>query len=244
MGKDYEVEDASKRAEDVDLIDTLVNETSSAIHTDRTIGGLSYKDKELLQLAPVPWRDPVTVEGVAKLMRTYRDELAVPLKDVLSIGGLWDHFEDMSSLMQTSRGDHSMDMSEDALIKLESLHKITIVYLWLSYRNPVAFSQRDEAVRIKERLEKVMEWTLQRITTRDDKRPANRREPLKFGPGENVKKSFDPRTGSNERRPFNKKSWTETSERKPSKFIKEESKVSNSFKGTLKLKHTPPSTSS
>jgi len=54
---------------------------------------------------------------------------------------------------------------------LETFHKILVVYIWLSFRNPVSYPSHQEATELKERLERVLHWCLQELTYYRGPRP-------------------------------------------------------------------------
>ncbi|KAG1774782.1 mitochondrial degradasome RNA helicase subunit C terminal-domain-containing protein [Suillus placidus] len=75
-----------------------------------------------------------------------------------------------------SGGKSSAGALPQGLVNLEGLHKLLVLYLWLSYRLPVAFYQSEEAYALKERTEKALDWCLQNVSTR-----VADRQPTRFG---------------------------------------------------------------
>ncbi|KAI0792625.1 P-loop containing nucleoside triphosphate hydrolase protein [Abortiporus biennis] len=125
---------------------------------DRAVGELSTADKFMLQRSPVPWRDNKAVEVIIDLMKTYRTDFEVDIQKVVTESGLLDR------LQEAQRAREVNDLRKtnvEVLAQLELLHKVVIVYLWLSYRNVVAFRQRDRATELKIATEDVMNWVLE-----------------------------------------------------------------------------------
>ncbi|KAL5490668.1 SUV3 [Sanghuangporus weigelae] len=51
----------------------------------------------------------------------------------------------------------------DLLLKMESLYRIAVVYMWFNQRLPLVFSQRDKALRTKDECEENINWCLERM---------------------------------------------------------------------------------
>lgn len=123
---------------------------------DRLAGQLTLGDRQLLRLAPVQWRDENMVEIVVQLLRMYTRSLAVDYRQLFRMTGVQDQIEEI----EVAREAGGLPPA-DGLSNLETIHKLIIVYLWLSYRNPVAFSQRPQMMMVKAKVEKLMEWCLE-----------------------------------------------------------------------------------
>jgi ATP-dependent RNA helicase SUPV3L1/SUV3 len=116
---------------------------ADAIHT---IKGLSIQERIMICAAPSNMRDPVE----KAFLRTLAECIAA---------GKSGNLLEMTSLPldvmdQPARGDRKY------LYSLEQLHKMVVLYLWLSYRFPNVFTTRSLAVYTKKLLEDQIENTL------------------------------------------------------------------------------------
>ena len=132
-------------------------------------------DKLLIGGAPMNWLDPLAVEFAARLCQIYNDVIRVRILDALRVGPFIEVLGNVEEMMFDSKS--STGAPSQALLTLEGLHKSLVLYLWLSYRLPVAFYQSEEAYTLKERTEKALDWCLRNLSTR----VANR-QPASFGP--------------------------------------------------------------
>ncbi|OJA11184.1 hypothetical protein AZE42_06253 [Rhizopogon vesiculosus] len=129
-------------------------------------------EKLLIGGSPTSWLDGAAVEFAARLCQMYNDTIRVGILDALQIGPYMETLEKVEDMMSGVRS--SAGAPFQALLVLEGLHKSLVLYLWLSYRLPVAFYQSEEAYALKERTEKALEWCLQNMSTRvRDRRPAS-----------------------------------------------------------------------
>ncbi|EKM56109.1 uncharacterized protein PHACADRAFT_63855, partial [Phanerochaete carnosa HHB-10118-sp] len=122
---------------------------------DKTAGGLTLGDRHLLRLAPIQWRDPEMLEMTSHLIRIYTQSLAVDYRQLLKATGVQKILKEIEDAECMGNRPPAWGLSA-----LELAHKVVIVYLWLSYRNPVAFSQRTQMAEVKHKMEKLMEWCL------------------------------------------------------------------------------------
>ncbi|OBZ75463.1 ATP-dependent RNA helicase suv3, mitochondrial [Grifola frondosa] len=95
---------------------------------DRFTADLTVPDRLMIRLAPTPWRD----------------------------SELYESLEDVEAMMKSDNSDDLVPTA-DMLQQLESLHKIVVVYLWLSYRLTIAFPDMEDAFLLRERAENAMD---------------------------------------------------------------------------------------
>lgn len=133
-------------------------------------------DRLLIGGAPMNWRDPLAVEFAARLCQIYNEKIQVPILQALRVGPCLDALESVEGMM--SGGKSAAGAPSQGLAILEVLHKSLVLYLWLSFRLPVAFYQSEEAFALKERTEKALDWCLLNMS----KRVADR-QPATFGLG-------------------------------------------------------------
>ncbi|KAG1736906.1 P-loop containing nucleoside triphosphate hydrolase protein [Suillus paluster] len=147
-----------------------VEERSKFVETHAK--NMKLYDKLLIGGAPMNWRDPLAIEFTARLCQIYNDVIRVPIMDALRVGPYIELLESVEDMM--FGGKSSAGAPSQALITLEGLHKSLVLYLWLSYRLPVAFYQSEEAYALKERTEKALDWCLRNVSTRvADRQPVN-----------------------------------------------------------------------
>lgn len=132
---------------------------------------MNLYEQLLIGGAPVNWLDPIAVAFTAHLCQMYNDTIRVGILDALRTGAYMETLEKV----EMKFGARSSEAApSQALPVLEGLHKSLVLYLWLSYRLPVAFYQSEEAYALKERTEKALDWCLQNMSTRvRDRRPAS-----------------------------------------------------------------------
>ncbi|KAF7298373.1 ATP-dependent RNA helicase [Mycena kentingensis (nom. inval.)] len=124
----------------------------------------SIKDRTLLLDAPLPWRDPPSWPAVASFLRSYFDGF-IELRPLMREHGLDDQLLDTEYAMKmgTRRDGSRFDVISE-LGRLEATHKILMVYIWLSYRNPVTAADFVLAQEYKERVERGLHWCLEELT--------------------------------------------------------------------------------
>lgn len=120
---------------------------ADAIHT---VKGLSIQDRIMITSAPCNMRQ----EGEKKFLRTLAECIAE---------GKTGHLLELPNLPleimdEPARGDR------EYLYSLEQLHKMIVLYLWLSYRFPNVFTTRPLATYTKKLLEDQIEDTLTRFS--------------------------------------------------------------------------------
>lgn len=133
-----------------------LRDTAAAFdHIDRIAGQLTLGDRQLLRLAPIQWRDESVLEATAALMRMFLRDMIVDYRQLFRVTGIQRQLDEIEQTKESGGVP-----PPDALTNLESVHKLVIEYLWLSFRSPVVFSQRAQMTDIKIKVEKLMEWCL------------------------------------------------------------------------------------
>ncbi|KAJ7632305.1 P-loop containing nucleoside triphosphate hydrolase protein, partial [Roridomyces roridus] len=126
-------------------------------------GDFTLDDRHLFLQAPFPWRDPRGLEAVTEFLNEYYSNMRVDVVDSLRKVGLLQQLEEAEQAMNAPEQGPQIPVSKQ-LLGLEALHKILVVYIWLGFRNPVSYPSHDVAADLKERLERVLHWSLQHIT--------------------------------------------------------------------------------
>ncbi|KZT11157.1 P-loop containing nucleoside triphosphate hydrolase protein [Laetiporus sulphureus 93-53] len=136
--------------------------------------GVTIRDRVMLQSAPFPIKDERGSDIVRSILRLYEDKLQVGFQEALEDAGFWEQFEEsietLESLEPIPKG-----MLGEMLQFLESIHKVLVTYLWLSYRHPIAFIEQEEAFKLRDRTEKAMESCLHRLSAVRGKNKMSRR---------------------------------------------------------------------
>ncbi|OCH86185.1 hypothetical protein OBBRIDRAFT_256975 [Obba rivulosa] len=120
-------------------------------------------DQMLFTQAPVPWRDPLAVDVVGRMMLRYRTDMRVELYSALKESQLWERLEGVEDVKNGVK-PQPRHMG-DVLSTLETMHGIVTFYLWTSYRKPMAFPSLQDGFALKERTERLMDWCLDEMTT-------------------------------------------------------------------------------
>lgn len=130
-------------------------------YIEAIVPGLNLSDRMMFQLAPIPWRDQYALQAIGRMMSLYNTHLRVDVETALRESGMWDVLQDVFKRMET---DNPPPMLLSVLMKLESIHKITSLYLWLSYRMPIAFFEQEQCFELKQKIELGIAWCLSRLT--------------------------------------------------------------------------------
>ena len=126
-----------------------------------TFDHFTMQDSITWFLSPVSWRDPVA-EGVAtRFLKDHQMWLRVNLAKVLRQEKLLGELETTCLAMEFQTGVRD---PRGKLMALETLHKSITLYMWMGQRMPVVFADREEALELKEKVEKAMEFVLQGMT--------------------------------------------------------------------------------
>jgi ATP-dependent RNA helicase SUPV3L1/SUV3 len=112
-------------------------------------------------LSPVSWRDDVAKAVATRFLKDHQMRLRVNLTKALRQEGLLQVLETTSSAMEART---QVSDPRAALMALETLHKSIILYMWMGQRMPVVFADVGEALELKEKVEKAMEFVLRVMT--------------------------------------------------------------------------------
>jgi ATP-dependent RNA helicase SUPV3L1/SUV3 len=124
------------------------------------------KDRAQYVMAPVPWRDKSCLVMVKKFLHMHCNLLRVDLLEALEGTQFMATMLEVENKMLAGKKPTS---SSESLATLERFHKIIVLYVWMSFRNPVSYSSHDEAADLKTRLEKVLDWSLEGMSKADEK---------------------------------------------------------------------------
>ncbi|EJD48633.1 P-loop containing nucleoside triphosphate hydrolase protein [Auricularia subglabra TFB-10046 SS5] len=138
-----------------------------------TLGGgtMSISEYWVLLHTPAPLKEEVVTEAVSRLVPAYKDRQSTSLISILDGIGLMRILEQASKLRHlyeaegsTARQEHgNPPVNAPVLAELERMHRVLIMYLWLSYRLPVAFSEQERAFEIKQELERCIAFFLSEL---------------------------------------------------------------------------------
>ncbi|KAH6919301.1 ATP-dependent RNA helicase suv3 [Coprinopsis sp. MPI-PUGE-AT-0042] len=152
---------------------------------DEFASALSASERVMHLNAPVAWRDPQVVEMMRVFLVQARDNLFVDLPSSLESTRFMETMERAEKVIE-SEGTARANL--DDLSIMESFHKVLVLYIWLSFRAPILYPQYTTATKLKERLEKVLEWSLEGMSnTRDLKQ--SRKPEQKVYNGQQPKKA-------------------------------------------------------
>lgn len=123
---------------------------------------LLLSDKLLFKNCPIQWSDPVALDTFAQILRLYTTTIRVELDAVLSVGPFMNMLKNVEGMMPDRA---KARVCKEALRHLEGLHKVLVLYLWLSFRNAMAFYDADKAYELKARVERALEWCLRQVSS-------------------------------------------------------------------------------
>ena len=126
-----------------------------------TFNHFTMEDTMTWFLSPISWRDDVAKAVATRFLKDHQMRLSVKLTKALRQEKLLQVLEATCSAMdaQTKVSD-----PRATLMALETLHKSIILYMWMGQRMPVVFADIGEALELKEKAEKAMEFVLQVMT--------------------------------------------------------------------------------
>ena len=129
-------------------------------YVDRYWGNMNIDDRLLLLFAPIPWRDKVTTEIIIRFLNMHSSAMTVDFMEGIKNTGYLEMMLEAEKDMN-NKPPHS-DM--DAMLRLESFHRIIVFYLWMTFRSPVAYSEFSMVTDLKSRMEKVLNWSLEGLS--------------------------------------------------------------------------------
>lgn len=133
---------------------------------------LTLGEMELFTLAPLNLRDERSKAIFQNIVHAYASRGVVEIGPVLESSGLVPLLEEMESLLGElpplpTDPDEPFPATPPVIVhalpELESLHKSLVMYIWLSFRLSLAFTDRVKAQDLKERAEVVLEGCLERL---------------------------------------------------------------------------------
>lgn len=133
---------------------------------DRLAPELTLGDRHLMKFAPIGWRDVNILEWIRPMLGMFAQDMLVDYRRLFRITGMQNIIDEAKELMESG----ATYLPPGLLVNLESVHKMIILYIWLSYRNPVTFSQREEITVVKDEVEKYLEWALDASATQSGSR--------------------------------------------------------------------------
>ncbi|KZT74074.1 P-loop containing nucleoside triphosphate hydrolase protein [Daedalea quercina L-15889] len=144
-----ELEDTRKLQKRVEVLDAMQP-------------ALTISDQMTLQTAPAPVTDDSVLQALGVITRLYCENLRVGLQEAMREADLLeDHTVAVRMIMQ---GRGAEDEYQQALQTLETVHWVIVMYLWLSYRLPVAFVDQEEAFKLRDITERAMQKCLDLLT--------------------------------------------------------------------------------
>lgn len=124
-------------------------------------------DKLMLKNCPTSWRDPSARDILSQITRLYKREVQVDLDAVLAVAPLMKTLEGVEKRMSKGVVPTPRELT-NALRVLEDMHKTLVLYLWLGFRNYMAFHQTEEAHALKGRVESALDWCLRQVSGQHD----------------------------------------------------------------------------
>ncbi|KAF8528165.1 P-loop containing nucleoside triphosphate hydrolase protein [Hysterangium stoloniferum] len=129
---------------------------------------LLLSEKLQFMNCPVSWRNEAEVGIVSDYLSYYASGKEVDLEACLEQTLLLDTLHKIDADRIENSGESDLQTSE-MLSVLETLHKVLLSYIWLSYRIPASFHQYEEAAKLKETTERCIEFVLEGIEDIDKK---------------------------------------------------------------------------
>lgn len=147
-----------------------------ADHLKDYAADLTLAEAELFTYAPVNIRDDNVLSAFKGFMRDFVDHGRVDVEQTMDDVGLLDNFDRVQSARDQMPDGKVTGPSQpgvvltpipsdivQALPTLESSHKALVLYIWLSFRLELAFPERLKAVELKEKVEELLDFCLERL---------------------------------------------------------------------------------
>lgn len=161
-----------------ELVDGQVKAPREKVDLEKThsLRNLTIDERSLFCLAPVPWRDRHSNKVMKRLLEMYRKSLKVDLSAAVQGHGFMEAVEGIESHEAPDEGGKTKrrrpkkgmqevgNFNQQTLILLETFHKVIGLYLWMSYRNPASWVNRDEVIKLKLRVERALERCLEGLS--------------------------------------------------------------------------------
>jgi ATP-dependent RNA helicase SUPV3L1/SUV3 len=130
-------------------------------YVDRYWGDMNVTDRVLLLFAPIPWRDVVTTQIIKCFLDMHHESMTVDFMEGIKETGYLQTMLKVEKDMAAEKSPHS---TVDAMLRLESFHKVIVFYIWMTFRSPVVYSEFLMVADLKHRLEKVLNWSLEGLS--------------------------------------------------------------------------------
>ena len=140
---------------------------------ERCRQGLSLYEMSILTMAPMPTRDPVQRQIYQTIVAMYANDGLIDLDKLFERSGLLKTLDKIEATLAILPPlPPTLGVGRRLLIppiivasvpSLETLHKALVVYMWLSFRLPIAFPDRMRASTLKDRTEVVLQSCLERL---------------------------------------------------------------------------------
>lgn len=144
---------------------------------DKAAKDLTFQDAMAFLTAPVQWRDQGSREIQKTLMKAYFRDFVVKLDPLLESTGCMEAIRkaramevkanpeeaiqhDTSTAADADAGAEIDAETKEVLEALEPAHKLIILYLWLSWRLPLAFRDHEAALAYKDEMERLIDFVL------------------------------------------------------------------------------------
>lgn len=162
---------------------------AAAEFVDRYANGAPFADIETFVSAPVQWRDVAASEVQTALIRLYFRDLIVDLDPLLDSTGCLQAIHDARALKsdqpsaqetESNQSDvEDQDVRSKAVLEaLEPAHRLVVLYLWLSWRLPLAFRDQDAALTYKREIETLITFILGQLRSQSSVSVATREEDI------------------------------------------------------------------
>ncbi|KAF8959686.1 P-loop containing nucleoside triphosphate hydrolase protein [Flammula alnicola] len=159
--------------------------TTACAFLDNQWRNMTNADKVSVLYAPIPWRDHHTVDIIRRLLIQQASGDSVNFMKAIEGTGFIEKMEEMERRMELEAQGMRIRLHGMAftMLQMEAFHKVMVLYLWMSFRNPIVYSESEIVTPIKERLERVLNWCLdgmsKMLATRENLRSVKPPTPVK-----------------------------------------------------------------
>ncbi|KAI0085941.1 P-loop containing nucleoside triphosphate hydrolase protein [Irpex rosettiformis] len=131
-------------------------------HIDAVCGQMPVQMRMILRVMPLRWKDPSLAEAGYTLLRLLRDDMQVRLQDLTAQTGVTKYLDDATAALGRQIDQQKLQVF---LQNLEICHGVLVAYIWLAYRLPISFPDREAAATLKDQVHLAMENFLAKLST-------------------------------------------------------------------------------
>lgn len=183
-GKVFKFQEVAKMGEMAEVLDKMGPD-------------FTLKDRAAIVAAPVPWKDYDGVHVVQNILNSKTRDMVVSLEQAFDEAEIVEALSTTEQAMARAQGAADVgvkpptvkeEATQESLKSLEKLHRCLVLYLWLSYRNPVTYYDYDNAMTLKGRVEVALDWCLASLSAEEAEKKQKKQRRVEYKDGFQMQK--------------------------------------------------------